>query len=472
MDKSIAIKYYAREDIQKAILKFSANREIAVRYHEFFGKRPDVIEYLSDVKKFVKNKVSSFHCSEERWINPLILSDKNLSFKDKENNRSGWDLILDLDGVDFIYARIAGKIIIDFLFELGIKNVSSKFSGNKGFHIGIPFEAFSSNIIGIGDTRKLFPDVARKIAAFLMFELRGRISKAILDEVNGDIGKIAKKYGFEKKDLIVNDEGSYNLDYLKLIEIDTILIASRHLFRMPYSLNEKSGLASIPIKNEDIGTFKRSDAEISKVKPENYQNFEFLEYKSEFGKDADILLIKAFEEVQMEEIEKIAKKVEKEKRGEKRGLIFTGDTSAESFEIEQEVERKDFPKTIDYILNLKIEDGKKRALFVLLTFLYSIKWNEKVIEEVVKTWNLKQDIPLRDNYIHAQFNWFRSLGKVISPPNFSNEEYYKALGVPENIILKDRLKFKGVRIKNPLHYVFVLLKRRHTKEEDIGKNSK
>jgi len=469
MDKNIAKEYYSRNDIQKVLLNFSNSREIAVQYEGFYGKRPDVIEYLSDIKNFVKKDAFSFHSSEERWLNPLLLGDKKLTPQEREDNRIGWDLILDLDGVDFLFAKITGKIIIEFLTELGIKNISTKFSGNKGFHIGIPFEAFSEKIIGIGETRTLFPDVARKIAFYLMEELKGKISKAILNEYSNSIEKIASKYGFKKEDLIIDDKSSNNLNYIKLIEIDTILISTRHLFRMPYSLNEKSGLASIPVKNENIMDFEKFLAKPNRVKPENYKDFEFLKYQSKYGKDADILLLKAFEEVNDDDVLKIATQIEKERKGQKRGIIFTGDVSGEVFEINGEVEIKDFPKTISFILNNQFEDGKKRAIFVLLTFLNSIKWNHETIKVMLKEWNEKQPNPLKNNYIESQFNWFKSINKIISPPNFINNSYYKSIGIPEKLILEDITKFKTLKIKNPLHYIYILLKKNEKKNKELNK---
>ena len=58
---------------------------------------------------------------------------------------------------------------------------------------------------------------------------------------------------------------------------DLVLVAPRHLFRMPYSLHEKTSLASIVLKKEDIEDFKPQDADPMKAKiidfyPENEEN--------------------------------------------------------------------------------------------------------------------------------------------------------------------------------------------------------
>src|SRR3989344_8368465 len=41
------------------------------------------------------------------------------------------------------------------------------------------------------------------------------------------------------------------------LEIDTVLIASRHLYRMPYSLHEKSGLVSLPLDPNKVLEFEK-----------------------------------------------------------------------------------------------------------------------------------------------------------------------------------------------------------------------
>lgn len=456
MDKSIAKKYYEREDIQKSIVEFAKEREIGVMFDGYFGKRPDIIENLYDVQKFVKKGVMSFHTSEERWANPLLLGNDKQTEEERAKNRVGWDLILDLDGVDFELSKIVGKIIIEHLKEIGISNISLKFSGNKGFHIGIPWEAFSSNILGIGETRNLFPDVARKIASYLVFELKSKFAKEILNAV-GSIDEASKKYNIPLEDLISKDEECFNFDWMKLMEIDTILIASRHLFRAPYSLNEKSGLVSVPLKPEKIMEFQKTWATPSHVKPEMDTKYLFLKYNPEYGKDADILLIKSYED---DYIDKISEEISEINKTKNQEFIIS---------IDEEVDIKDFPPTIEYVLANNFPDGKKRALFLLLTFLYSINWDKDHIEQTVKEWNDKQETPLKNNYITAQFSWFKVRQKALSPPSYDNDNYYKQIGIPEEIIQKDKNAFKKIKAKNPLHFVFLLLKNKPNKNNQNKK---
>ena len=127
-------------------------------------------------------------------------------------------------------------------------------------------------------------------------------------------------------------------------------------------------------------------------------------------------------------------------------------------DITEKIEIKDFPKTIQFVLSTKFEDGKKRALFLLLTFLYTIKWEASHIEQTITDWNNMQEKPLKKNYINAQYSWFRSAQKLISTPNFNNANYYSGIGVPKEIIDKDRLFFKRIQAKNPIHFIYLLLK--------------
>jgi DNA primase catalytic subunit len=449
--KAVAQAYYSRKEIQQALLNFAKEREIAFRFGDFFGKRPDVLETYSDVLDVVKKGVTSFHASEERWVNPLLLG-SNMTDEQKNQNRSGWDLILDLDGVDFIYAKIVGKRILEFLDKLGIKNTSVKFSGNKGFHIGVPFEAFSPSIIGMGRTAELFPDAARKIAAFIFIQIKKDIVNDIL-LYDGSVELIAEKYQLPLDELYIDDKEVKNFNVMRVIEIDTILISSRHLFRMPYSLNEKSGLVSIPVKKEYFSHFEKMLAKPEKVNPENYKSFEFLAYDSKHGHDGDILLQKAYEDNYLDKMgESVISALKQKSKGE---FIL---------EITEQIPIKDFPKCIQYVLEHDFIDGKKRALFLLMTFLTSIKWDLKAIEDVLADWNKRQSSPLKNNYIQAQFSWFKNQQKTLSTPLFENENYYSQIGIPADILGHDKKAF-GKEIKSPLHYMLFFLQQKKRKDE-------
>ena len=123
----IAVFYYSRKDVQEAILKFCQDRETVPRYYEGFGKRPDSLQYPSDILQQVKKGATSFHCSEELWQDPLQIS-TDMS-KEKFNElRKGWDLLIDIDCKWFDYSKKAAKAVIQALHSQGIKNVGLKFS--------------------------------------------------------------------------------------------------------------------------------------------------------------------------------------------------------------------------------------------------------------------------------------------------------------------------------------------------------
>ena len=326
--------------------------------------------------------------------------------------------------------------------------------GNKGFHIGIPFEAFPPEapglVSGISQTRLLFPDLAKKTVLFLIHELKSKISKVILGYEGGGIKaikRICEKYSIPQESLEYNEKKN-EFNFMKVIDIDTILITSRHLFRMPYSLNEKSGLASVPVDKSKVMEFDKDMAKPQNVNPSSNKEFEFLKYNLQHGQDGRVLLEKVYSDEDYM-YDKMNLEYENRLKGSRDGFAF---------EITEEVKVSDFPRTIQYVLNSKFEDGRKRALFLLMTFLTSVKWDIETVEQVVREWNDKQSNPLKLNYLMAQISWFKAQSKVLSPPNFSNANYYFGIGIPQKIVDDDVNKFGKRKSKNPLHYVYLKLK--------------
>ena len=90
-------------------------REVAYKLGDKgFGRRPDVLQFENDIVGLAQQGATSFHVSEELWSNPLHLK-TGMSRKELDPLRVGWDLVLDLDGVDFELAKIAAEIIIEAL---------------------------------------------------------------------------------------------------------------------------------------------------------------------------------------------------------------------------------------------------------------------------------------------------------------------------------------------------------------------
>lgn len=412
ISKAVTLKFYKRPDIQQAMVEHARDKEIGMCYGQGYGKRPDVLVYPQDILDLAMNGVTSFHTSEERWANPLSLS-SSISKKEMDELRIGWDLVLDIDCAVMEYSRICADLVIKFLKYCGVQDVSCKFSGNKGFHIGVPFEAFPKQV-GEVLTKQMFPDAARKIAAYVTHHIEEELAKRIVEFENGDIGKVKEKVG---EDDIVDGT---TLQVEKFLEIDTILIASRHLYRMPYSLHEKSGLVSLPIDPSRVLEFEKPMAHPDKILT---PMFTFLS-RDVSGESARQLLVQALDfEVKVEE-ERLPQRQYQE------------------MVIESPITEQFFPPCIKKILE-GMEDGKKRAVFILINFLGKLGWDKEAVKQFLFEWNKKNPEPLRENYIYGQLNHFKPGEKL--PPNCDNEGYYVGLG----------LKCEGTwceRVKNPVNY--------------------
>ncbi|MBT4334645.1 hypothetical protein HOD61_02405 [archaeon] len=407
--------YYSRRDIQKELLSSAKDREVAVRFKDGgFGRRPDTLQFETDILEFAKQGVTSFHISEERWVDPLDLK-TGMNRKQLDELRSGWDLVLDIDSPEVKYSKILSELLYESLKFHDITNVGCKFSGNKGFHLIVPFESMPDSINNT-ETKLLFPEAARIIASYLI----SMVEKPFRERIAALKCK---------------------LDIEDLLKVDTVLISSRHMFRAPYSLHEKSGLASIPIDIERISEFEKEDAQIEKV----ITNIPFINYSSSAKNEIRNLLLQAYDWdsrnkkiIIMPEKEKVVKEFE---------------------ELDYKVELGFFPPCIKKGLE-GVEDGKKRFLFILLNFLKSVGWNYEETEDLAKEWNEKNEEPLKETYLLSQLSWHKRQTEKRLPPNCSNIAYYKDLRLCE----KDNL---CQRIKNPANYA--VRKSRYTSKKKKAK---
>jgi len=429
LSKKEILKYYSRKEIQEEIIEHAKNKEIAIKYDYGFGKRPDTLQYPNDIVELVKKGATSFHCSEELWKNPLQLS-PSMKKKDLDELRIGWDLIIDIDCPVLEYSKIAADLVIKALKHHSISSISCKFSGNKGFHIGVPFEAFPEKVHG-KEIRLLFPEGPRKIAFYLEEMIKEHLEKGIL-RLNS-IEEIMKKTNKKYNELVKNGR----FDPFSILEIDTLLISQRHLYRMPYCFNEKSGLISCVINPNKVLKFEKFVA-----KPENVivSRFKFLDRNAKKN-EARTLMREAFDFC-------LKKQEEREEK--------------EFQTIKKAIPLEFFPPCIKNIL-LGLRDGRKRAVFVLINFLTTLGWDYKKIKTLLKEWNKKNDEPLRENYILSQLNYHKKKRKRILPPNCSNVLYYKDIGVckPDNTCKK---------IKNPVNYA--IIKTRYINEKIEKKRKK
>ena len=504
ISKSTTLKFYKRKDIQKAMVEHCRNKEVGVRYGDGFGKRPDVLTYPRDVIELAIQGVTSFHAGEELWENPLSLNN-NLNRKELDQLRTGWDLVLDIDCPDWEISKLTAYLFIKALKEDDVKDISCKFSGKKGFHIGVPFEAFPKQVEG-KQTKDLFPEAPKKIALYLLNTISTKYitvkdNKILFaGEYSFSLSDLKSKFGDRKfminkcnkckKEVTLNkkeeaneficpkceavitidkdfnkcekcniimkkieysnalcpcgsNEYSSTFDPLSILEIDTILIASRHLYRMPYSLHEKSSLSSLPIDPEKVLEFEKEMAHPDRILT---PMFTFLDRNVE-SESARQLLVQALD---------FEVKVEEERDFGKNGKNY------EEMSIESPITEEFFPPCIKKILE-GLEDGKKRAVFILMNFLGKIGWSKKEIEVFLNKWNKeKNPEPLREVYIRGQLSSFKPGDKL--PPNCDNEGYYLGLGMcsPDGLCK---------RIKNPVNYTIVRWKS-WLRENEVKEDSK
>ena len=123
LDKGICLRFYKRKDIQDAMLEHAHNKEIAVRYGNGFGKRPDILTYPDEILELAKQGVTSFHCSEELWDDPLYIN-SDLNRKGLDELRKGWDLLLDIDCKFVDYSKICADLIIKFFKYCGVSRIN------------------------------------------------------------------------------------------------------------------------------------------------------------------------------------------------------------------------------------------------------------------------------------------------------------------------------------------------------------
>ena len=422
----IARKYYARNDVAKAILRHAKNREVVPKYYDTFGKRPDTLEFTNDIKALALKNATSFHCSVELWKDPMQLA-KELNEEQLNELRLGWDLLIDIDCNFLDYSKETAKLIIKALEWHGIKNYGIKFSGSKGFHIVLSHLAFPEKIKFEGREISIagfFPQGTRIIASYIADFIEKELRDAILSmSTLNDISKATNK---EIKELMIGEK----FNPYSIISLDSMLMSSRHLYRMPYSLHEKTGLASVVISKAQLNAFNLSMAKPSAIiiKP-------FI--KKPLQEEARELLLNALD-------------------WQAREKLVIGDIEV------KKIEYREF-KPLKLIKNIEQaycgcikkalegikHDGRKRALFVLITYFRSLGFNFEKIESIIDEWNKKNYKPLRESYIKGQLNWFKKQTKTILPPNHDSSIYYSDIG-----ILTEKCK----AFKNPIVYTLKVLR--------------
>jgi len=286
------------------------------------------------------------------------------------------------------------------LEEHGIRHYSVKFTGGTGFHIGVPWGSMPDKI-DYKTAKSLFPDLPRAMCMYMREYCRDELEKALLklDEPE----KLAEQAGIKVGELLSRD----GINPFKLVDIDPVLISPRHLFRMPYSLNMKSSLVSLPVKSSELSGFEKRMAEPGRFKAA----LGFLD--SDAKDEAGALVVEAMD-WQM-----------KNRKATRPGQRM-------EFRFSRAVEPEHFPPCIKRIME-GLEDGKKRSLFILINFLSSVGWKWDAIEHAVFDWNSRNIPSLPENYIRTHMRWSRSRaesqGRGLMPPGCRNEGWYSSIGV-------------------------------------------
>jgi hypothetical protein len=387
MNRQDILNYYSRQDIQNQIMGFAKDREVVGSLQDgTYLKRPDILAYPKDLIERVRQGVVSLHCSVEKWFNPMQLS-PNMNQQEIESLRMNFDLIMDIDSKYRLeHAAVATDVLYYYLKDLGIK-ATIKFSGSRGFHIGISGDAFPE-AIDFKKINKLYPKLPQTISEFLSEKIKDKL----LEELIAREGGVAA--------LVKTAESISELSPYEFVNIERNW-GNRHLFRMPYSLHSKTWLVSIPVRREMLYKFDTDLAKPEKVKI----NADFL---LNFKGEADQLILAA-----LDWKAKQPKQIIRETR-----IPRTRNPVPETY----------FPPCIKQILN-GLKDGKKRSLFTLLTFLKTVNWPDDEIESRIKEWNLKNISPLPERLINTQIKWHLRQIRNLMPPNSDSDLFYKSIGI-------------------------------------------
>jgi hypothetical protein len=330
----------------------------------------------------------------------------NLKQEEIENLRKGFDFLIDIDAkVKLEHAAAAARVVYSFLKDLGIES-TIKFSGSRGFHVGIAGNAFPEKI-DFKETRRIYPEIPQALAEYVT----EKVKDEILEELIAMEGGVAS--------LVRTVKSVSQLSPYEFIDIEKNW-GNRHLFRMPYSLHPKYWLVSLPIKFEDLKDFKKEMA-----RPENLKtDIEFLVNKEG---EATELLLQALDWKAKQPKEAI-KPVRLRKKSDK------------------PIPEEYFPPCIKIILN-GLSDGRKRSLFTLLSFLRAMNWKPEEIEKRIREWNLKNLQPLSERTLKTQLKWHFRQSRELMPANCYSQLFYVSFGV---------CKPDQYCSKNPVNYPYRL----------------
>ena len=245
-----------------------------------------------------------------------------------------------------------------------------------------------------------------------------------IDEFNSKTIYECKRCGIDSEQQPNNFSRHIETDIFELMGLDLVLVAPRHLFRTPYSLHEKTSLASIVIESTEksVENFDMKDASPFKVEVRPFQPEPSENEASQLVREA------------IDWYEQNKPKDDKDEKPQGKYADFKPVQLKEILD-------KNFPPAIQTILK-GVYDGRKRALFVLINFFRSIGMEKENMEKRIYEWNEKNSQPLKQGYVKSQLSWsYRH--KPLLPPNY-DKDYYNGIGVVPTE--EER------RYKNPVNY--------------------
>lgn len=237
--------YYRRWDVKRAILDFArAGEGNAVRECAFFNRRtgsiqrylnfgggerwrPLVFDSEESIELALRAGASAFYCSYWRY--------HELDGQPRPVGRDlVWTLRAESGGLKF--AKLVTKAVLEALVNCGLSEPWVKYSGDLGFDLIVPLEAFGWDVWA--GSLEVLDDVHDALTKHIASYLAERYSSFLIESTSPKI-RIRR--------------GS-----------DTCLLSElrlrRGLLLAPMSLNPKSGLVSLPIAPEHLETFSVFDA--------------------------------------------------------------------------------------------------------------------------------------------------------------------------------------------------------------------
>ena len=430
--------------IPKSELKFLEFYRRRNKLSPYAGSKIFPTDGLKFVYKKIKPKMFNYHRTEQ-----MVLSKKraNLNrirkvldwfykFKSVELDEYSRKILINYEKLfnsDISVTKIKdiNKKDKEFVYDVSVEGTESFFgnyypvllhnSGSKGFHIIVPWKAFPQEINNI-KTSDRFPEWPRILTQFIRDATKNELIERITLLTKSSFNKYIKDFEAQKD-----------------VVPDLILVSPRHLFRMPYSLHEKTALASMVILPEELKNFQPKDADPLKIKIRNFIPEALEGEASELLREA----LDWYKNQKPDESEKIEK------------------TEFKPIQI-SELSEEIFPPAIKKILQ-GVKDGRKRSLFILINLFRSIGMDKDEFEKRIYEWNEKNTVPLRTGYIKSQLLWsYRN--KIVPPPNY-DKEYYKGIGI---IPTEEELRYK-----NPVSYIVKKSRQKNIqKDENLLKNKK